>query len=213
MGTWNTIAFEALDTGDQGSVAADQRKILGVATRLRQSAEPVAYQAPDGTNGAWTGDYEAPYVKVINTPDNPVQVTLISGGIPDPLTVDGLGPDAQVGVLGQPTASSQWALSKTYQTAAAATNVVKASPGRIYQCYVFNPSGGVRTFQLFNLAAAPGAGTVPDFTPIELPDDTALFLDFGLYGMYFSTGITMGSSSSVATFTSSAGLHMTMLWL
>lgn len=203
-GIWNTIAFEVAgasgpDVDVQAFAARDIRATQATASRLRPQIVPAGYQAPDGTDVAITGDYEAPYVKVINTETNPVQVSIA-------------GEDGPLDVVLIPQDDDSNAYNFTYQTAAAATNSVKATPGRIYQCYVFNPSGGALTFQLHNVIGAPGAGAVPTITPIELPDDTALFLDFGPNGLFFSIGITMASSSTVATFTSSAGLHMTMLW-
>lgn len=53
--------------------------------RIRRDARDgtgrvIAYQAIDGAALALTGDLEAPYVKVINSASQPVQVAVVSGG-------------------------------------------------------------------------------------------------------------------------------------
>jgi hypothetical protein len=259
-GKWNTIAFEILGAtlGDTASLRALQARIQSATARLRNQIETIGYQAPQGNGVAWTGDDEAPYIKVINTPDNPVQINgeFIGGGVahdtPEPTpsyptliggVATALAPVAvsadldrvrawfdlygrqqvnhplmfagenrlynYVGVMTVPSAVEQDSYDMVYNAASASSSVAKAIAGRLYQIYVFNPTGGTLNFQLHNLAGAPGGGAVPFITPYAVPTNTALFLDWGPLGAYFDTGIVMGSSSVYATFTGSTGLHMT----
>jgi len=203
---------------------SQQQKRLRALRRDSRSAdggsEPVAYQNETGEVLTWTGDDEAPYVKVISASTDPIVVdaTIVA---PLPLPVDIVASiDLDVLVTNPannpvqavetlPPITATGAYSVAYEPGAAATEVCKAAAGVLFQLYVFNPTAGSLTFQIHNTTAAPGAGAVPFMTPWTLPTLTALFVDFGVRGIYMSTGIVMASSSAYATFTSSAGLHMT----
>jgi hypothetical protein len=221
---FNTIAFEFLGAalGDPVSQRAVQERINSTMARLRGQITQIGYEAPQGAGVAWTGDDEAPYVKVINSPLNPVQITTGGGAIdvdativaplPLPVDVTNTASDPVQAVETLPPITATGAYSVAYEPGGASTEVCKATQGVLFQLYVFNPTGGSLTFQIHNTAAAPGAGAVPFMTPWTLPTLTALFVDFGVRGIYMSTGIVMASSSAYATFTSSAGLHMTGLF-
>jgi hypothetical protein len=181
-----------------------QRRAQRIKRDSRKSEldQPVGYQNDRAETLAWAGDDDAPYVKVINDSTDPVYVTIAGGAV----TIE-----QPVAVFQQPLATNTAALLVAYEPGVAATEIAKASAGRLYQIYVSNESGGVLFFQIHNLAAVPGA-VAPYITPWRVPSQGALFVDFGEYGLYMGAGITMASSSTFATFTAGAGLHMTALY-
>jgi len=98
----------------------------------------------------------------------------------------------------------------SYEPGVLTTETAKGAAGRLYAAYISNESGGPLFFQIHNTTGAPGA-VAPFMTPWRVPDQGALFLDFSNHeGLYLDTGITGASSSTFATFTGSAGLHMTL---
>lgn len=179
----------------------DARRIQRLKRDSRDGGEsvPVGYQNDAAQTRAWSGDDDAPYVKVVNPTSDPVNVSIGGGGT--------------LGVFQVPQDGAADALSVAYEPAVAAFEVAKAAAGRLYQIYVTNEGGGPLFFQIHNTAAAPSAGATPFMTQWRVPNQGALFVDFGEYGLYMSVGITIVSSSTYATYTASAGLAMTALYL
>lgn len=101
-----------------------------------------------------------------------------------------------VGVV--PSAVSTNAMSSGASTALATNLVVKASAGRLYQLYITNTKTTVQFIQVHNTTSLPADTAVPIYTSYLQPLSTTC-VDFGDLGRYFSTGITVCNSSTVAT--------------
>lgn len=98
-----------------------------------------------------------------------------------------------------PEANSAWACTN-YGAMAAASGVIKASPGKLYGVTLTNDNAAARYIQFFNLTAVPANATVPMFT-IKLGIGAVTQLDFSMMGKYFSTGICWANSTTGATLT------------
>lgn len=96
----------------------------------------------------------------------------------------------------------------TNATSAALVNtaVVKASAGTVYGISGYADAAGFVT--IHNKASAPANTDVPVLA-IPVESGKAWSVDFGLRGRAFSTGISLGFSSTGPTFTSGAGSHAT----
>jgi hypothetical protein len=96
--------------------------------------------------------------------------------------------------------------------AVAASAVVKASAGTVYGVTVLNSNAAARYFQFYNLAAVPADAVVP-FMSLLVPIGASLQIDFGIYGVAFSTGICWANSSTAAAKTiGSADSLVTVLY-
>lgn len=82
--------------------------------------------------------------------------------------------------------------------ALAASAVVKATPGTVYTVVFTNTNVAARWLQLYNATAVPADTAVP-FISIPVAAGASVTLDFGLYGLPFSTGICVANSSTAAT--------------
>lgn len=98
--------------------------------------------------------------------------------------------------------------TSAYDSAALATgDVIKAAAGNLIRIFGFNNSGSTRYFQLFDAAAVPADGTVPDWLPIQVPTLQPFAMDLGA-GLGFSLGISWASSSTLATKTITGAADM-----
>lgn len=82
--------------------------------------------------------------------------------------------------------------------ALAASAVVKASPGTVYGVTFTNTNGSTRYLQFYNKIAVPDDAAVP-FLSIPVATAASVTIDFGVYGIPFSTGICVANSSTAAT--------------
>lgn len=76
--------------------------------------------------------------------------------------------------------------------------VVKASSGVLYSVFGYNNAAAVRYVQLFNLAAVPLDGVVPDFVSVPIPAGSPFSITF-VKGWVASSGIVLVSSSTLLT--------------
>lgn len=85
-------------------------------------------------------------------------------------------------------------------SAAASVNatVAKASAGRIYKILGYNAAASLRYLKLYNKATAPTVGTDTPVVTIPLSPSLGFNIDLGLYGEYFSAGISYGLTTGVA---------------
>jgi hypothetical protein len=96
------------------------------------------------------------------------------------------------------SATSTNALSSAASTALAASLVIKASAGRLYQLTGFNSKASPQYIQIHNTTSLPSDTAVPIFV-IYVPALSNFSLDFVTLGRYFGTGITVCNSSTAAT--------------
>lgn len=80
---------------------------------------------------------------------------------------------------------------------------IKGSAGNVFGITCHNLNAAARFFQLHNKASAPGAGETPLLTFL-VPGSSMIVIGqelFGPNGVYFSTGIASGFSTTEATYT------------
>ena len=90
------------------------------------------------------------------------------------------------------------ALSSAASTALAASLVIKAGAGRLYQLTGVNTKATAQYIQVFNNSSLPADTAVPILLAY-VPSGANFSFDFGSIGRYFSTGITVCNSSTAAT--------------
>jgi hypothetical protein len=117
--------------------------------------------------------------------------TLADGDV-SPLALDTSGRlIVSPGVLGA-------AVSPYDSAGVVASLVVKASAGVLHSIFVYNNAAATRYIQLFNLAALPANGVVPNFIPIEVPAGSNGSVEFAK-GWVASAGIVLVSSTTILT--------------
>ena len=90
----------------------------------------------------------------------------------------------------------------TSGTAAQVSNrVVKATAGTLFLAIGYNNNAATRYLQVFNAAALPADGTVPNLPPISVATGQNWSLNLGEYGYAFTTGIVIANSTTAATLT------------
>lgn len=77
------------------------------------------------------------------------------------------------------------------------SNLVKATPGRIYAIHGYNAAAAVKYLKLYNKATAPTVGTNTPVKTIALPPTAAFAFDWPA-GYYFDTGIGYGITGAGA---------------
>lgn len=90
------------------------------------------------------------------------------------------------------------ALTLSASTAAEASRVIKASSGRLQWINVTTSRTSDQYFQIFNSATVPADATAPIYV-FKLPADSTVYIDFSSIGSYFSTGISVSNSTTMAT--------------
>lgn len=97
-----------------------------------------------------------------------------------------------------PNALQSWSLTRAATTAAAASLIIKASAGKLFKLWIVNNAGSAQFYQIFNSATLPADGVAPVHV-IRIPTLDYREIDFSEYGDYFSTGIVVCNSSTMAT--------------
>ena len=87
--------------------------------------------------------------------------------------------------------------------AAAASGVVKATPGTVYSVVVSNANAAARFIQFYNTTSVPADTAVP-FLTIQVPAISSKEVELGPYGISFSTGICWATSTTQHTKTIAA---------
>lgn len=97
-----------------------------------------------------------------------------------------------------PTSSSSSAMATAESTAYATNLVVKASAGRLYAISGYNSHTSDQFIQIHNTSSLPADASVPKRI-IRVYADSNFYIDFGDYGLYCSTGITLCNSTTGPT--------------
>lgn len=79
-----------------------------------------------------------------------------------------------------------------------ASQVVKATPGKLWGLTGYNSKASAQFIQLHNATSLPADSAVPVVT-ITVPATSNFSLDFGQAGRYFTTGIVICNSSTGPT--------------
>jgi hypothetical protein len=192
----NPIVGQAGVQGGSGAVSANtQRVVLATDVAL-----------PSGTNNI--GD-----VDVLSLPSIPAGTNNI--GDVDVLTLPAIPAGTNlIGYVATASGSgSTNALSRSSSTALEASRVIKASSGRLQFINVTTSRTSDQYFQIFNSTTVPADGTAPIYA-FKLPADSTIFIDLNPIGSYFSTGISVSNSTTLATKTiGSADCYITAEYL
>lgn len=113
--------------------------------------------------------------------------------ITNPVSITG-----SVGATISPSSSSTGALLSAKTTALASSLIIKASSGRLYELVGSNSNTSAQFIQLFDSATVPADGTVPEYT-FRVEGLSNFSLDWQDLGRYFTTGIVVTNSSTIAT--------------
>jgi hypothetical protein len=82
--------------------------------------------------------------------------------------------------------------------ALAASRIIKATAGKLFQLRMTNTNAAARNLQIFDSATLPADATVP---LISIPVGIGAFvvIDFGVFGRAFANGIVVCNSTTLAT--------------
>lgn len=97
-----------------------------------------------------------------------------------------------------PDATATYAPTNASTTAYAASLIIKASAGVLFCMNGYNSRTSSQFIQVHNTASLPADAQVPVIT-FTVPASANFSIDFGRFGRYFSTGITVCNSSTGAT--------------
>lgn len=110
-------------------------------------------------------------------------------------------------VMHKPLATNTYAWTVGTDMAADPDKSWKASAGNVFGFMVRNLNAATRYFQLHSKASAPGAADIPYLPSFIVPSGAQLLIGaefFGPNGIYFSTGIASGFSTTEANYTAGA---------
>jgi hypothetical protein len=125
---------------------------------------------------------------VSTNPDIPVKVTVDSGANVQHMIIDGLSPSITVGNLSNYTSS-----------ALEASKIVSAVPCKLFVISGFSTLASDQYIHIFNSATLPANGTKPDIVLYASAGSTFGYTSPALYGRYFSTGLVICNSTTLAT--------------
>jgi hypothetical protein len=133
---------------------------------------------------------------VVQTQTGPVGAAdvNIAGGA---ATLDNSDPGQTNAVVTTPANGLGTGTLNATTTAAAASLVVKAGPGKVYRITVYNAKGSAQFIQIHDAVSLPAESAIPKVSAV-VATVANLVLDFGPYGRTFSTGIVVCNSSTVA---------------
>ncbi len=166
-------------------------------TQLRATAVPISVATLPSQNVTNTGTFAvqaaAETTKVIGT---------VNVSAAQTIAVTNAGTfAAQVTGCSAPDATSTYAPTNASSTAYEASRVIKGSAGVLFCVNGYNSKTSAQFIQLHNATSLPSNGTAPVIV-FTVPASSNFYIDFGgKFGRYFSTGITIGNSTTGATLT------------
>jgi hypothetical protein len=101
--------------------------------------------------------------------------------------------------------ANTWSTFRTTSGAGESSRVIKATPGRLRDCYVVSTHTTDVYLMLFNAAALPANGTVPEVPGVLIPPGFNGYIDFGVDGLIFTVGMVAALSDSPLSLTITPG--------
>jgi hypothetical protein len=98
----------------------------------------------------------------------------------------------------EPSNDESYKLSNAASGALAASLVIKATPGNLYNLNVYNDKAAAQYIQLHDAAALPADTAVPVFT-FSVPTKGTVNIPLSIFGKWFANGIVVCNSSTGAT--------------
>lgn len=97
-----------------------------------------------------------------------------------------------------PSPAIETACANSDSAAYVASQVVKATPGILYQVHGYNSAVAAQFIQLHDAASVPADTAVPELI-ITVPASSNFAIDLGVYGKRFAVGIVVCNSSTGPT--------------
>jgi len=191
----------ATGTGSQRVTIASDNTAFNVNSNSTAIASETSLAKLTQTQGSTTSGQSGPLVQGAVTTAAPSYST----GNTNPLSLTTGGAlrtqidnSPTVFTRPSPTSSSTSALATAESTAYATNLVVKASAGRLYAISGYNSKASDQFIQIHNTTSLPADASVPKRI-LRVYADSNFFFDFGEFGLYCATGITVCNSTTGPT--------------
>jgi uncharacterized protein YoxC len=105
---------------------------------------------------------------------------------------------SNVPTVNPPQSTSTFAPTNSTSVVLEASRVIKAAAGTIYGITGHNDSNTAQFIHIYNSTTVPANGAVP-VVVFRVAGRSTFTLDWGIYGRFFSTGVSISNSSTLAT--------------
>jgi len=185
--------------------ATDVRATIVAANTAKSTATVALSTQPIDAAGNVLGRTAANVARTTATLVDPVQIVSAAGAVDTLTLVTTVSTVTAVTTITntvktkeEPDATSTYSLTPYISAALETSAVIKASAGTLYGAYMTNTNAAVRYFQVFNSATVPADAATPALTFPVQPAATFSF-DTGKFSNYFSAGISVCISTTLAT--------------
>lgn len=119
-------------------------------------------------------------------------------GVQDSVTGKNSLPLAENSVLMVKAVATTTTTSRYNSAATTNATSVDASPAKLFSVVASNVTGSTKYLKLYNKASAPTVGTDTPFLVIPIPATSGVSQQYGIYGMYFDTGLAFAITGGAA---------------